>query len=113
MCIRNISEIPIEKARCKLLLDAFKLCGTGIRDGIGTTEAYSNLDLTNVKYNTFNLPGDKYSYMKVLKLMRLNSVMHSENKISMFLIKYNFESEALKFLILLVHVTAVSQRRYS
>jgi hypothetical protein len=35
---------------CKLLLDAFRFIGISSRKGFQTTEAYSSLDLTKVKY---------------------------------------------------------------
>jgi hypothetical protein len=42
-----------------------------------TIEAYSNLDLTNVKYSTYKLSREEY--LKVIERIRPNNFMHSEN----------------------------------
>jgi hypothetical protein len=42
-----------------------------------TTEAYSNLDLTNVKYSTCKQSREED--LKVVERIRPNSFMHSEN----------------------------------
>jgi hypothetical protein len=42
-----------------------------------TTEAYSNLDLTNVKYSTYKQSNEEN--LKVMERIRPNSFMHSEN----------------------------------
>jgi hypothetical protein len=43
-----------------------------------TTEAYSNLDLTNVKYSTYKQ--SKEENLRVMERIRLNRFKHSENK---------------------------------
>jgi hypothetical protein len=42
-----------------------------------TSEAYSNLDLTNVKYSTYKQSREEI--LKVMGRIRPNSFMHSEN----------------------------------
>jgi hypothetical protein len=42
------------------------------------TEAYSNFDLTNVKYSTYRQSSD--ANLKVMERIRRNTFMHSENK---------------------------------
>jgi hypothetical protein len=46
-----------------------------------TTEAYSNLDLTNIKYSTYKQSREEK--LKVIGRIRPNSFMHSENNKSM------------------------------
>jgi hypothetical protein len=52
-----------------------------------TTEAYSNLDLTNVKYSTYKQSREEN--LKVTERIMPNSFMHSENMQSTWLWKYN------------------------
>jgi hypothetical protein len=66
----------IETDGHKLLLDALKLGGISRRDKIPTTEAYSNLDLTNIKHNTYKQSREEN--LKVMERIRPNSFMHSE-----------------------------------
>jgi hypothetical protein len=59
-------ENTIKTDGCKLLLDALKLAGIS-RDVIEfqTTEACSNLDLTDVKYSTYKQPREEH--LKVME----------------------------------------------
>jgi hypothetical protein len=64
-----------DRNRRKLLLDVLKL--VDLVDMLQTTEAYSNLDVTNVKCSIYKQSREEN--LKVMERIRPNSFMHSEN----------------------------------
>jgi hypothetical protein len=70
-----------------------------------TTEAYSNLDLSIIKYGTYK--NSREDIVWVIERIKPKIFIISENKQSTCLCKYNFESkETSRSLTLLVRVMA-------
>jgi hypothetical protein len=72
---KEYEEKTVEIDRLKLLMDALKL--VDVRE-FQTTEAYSNVDLTIVKYSTYKQSREEN--LKVMERIIPNCFMHSESK---------------------------------
>jgi hypothetical protein len=68
-----------KNTRTQNLLDALKLLAPVDVIEFQTTEAYSNLDLTNAKYSTYMCKQSREGNLKVVDRIRPSSFMHSEN----------------------------------
>jgi hypothetical protein len=80
----NMREKAIKTDGRKLLLNTFELVGiSGRYKSSKTTEAHSNLDLTEVKYRTYKHSSEENLY--VMERIRPRSSIHSENKLSTWL----------------------------
>jgi hypothetical protein len=66
-----------ETAGAKLILDGFKFVGISGSDRIPNYEAYSNFDLTDVKYNIYKQ--QREGNVKVSERIGSNSFKYSEN----------------------------------
>jgi hypothetical protein len=61
----------------KLLLDLLKLIGISQNEGVPNYRAYSNFNLTKLKYITYKHSREEYLW--VMKRIRPKGVIYSEN----------------------------------